>query len=621
MRKNPIMLAIGTLLGASLLPLVSQANEPVPASSDQIIFHTHFPYESSDTDLDVFNLHKKDGNGHVINNDYAHTVLISNLIAGSMYVHLMHQKYPKLQYDRDYMIGTLLGQLLQESGLDDTRINKQFGANDDINNPTIKGAYLSAGQGGPYQINDYSKKLPYDTAPTGLGLINYDTVRKTLGYTIADQDSGDQTEKVGPDKLDEIYFAPMTVAFYHLNDVNRLNIESATSWYVNRDAWHDCWNVMTDPSIAKEPNERRLTDFVMNVIYNAGDYSPVLSSYLAICKSRDPSQLASMNDYNLGPEDYRAAIGTKDKGGDTYYRYPRQVSFYADQLYGKDLTSAGLNINNNIQLSLAQIKDVFIKSISLLSYKINPKKTDLANISAQIATAAFNKAVSDNKLNSNSSFNLSSESERNALFNFIDDALTQVENAIKVPFSSSTYGSKNADDGLSVHIYTSPNIPVQMNFVANDKRGDVLYNDYLTPGSQFELSSKAIITRMLPSGSSANCTADAIKAFNEITVSKNSIKQKQMTVDFQNDDQGGRCMISVEKYKPASTPTPVKPGDWDPQKYYAQCEGIVNYNGRKYQNKWAANVGVAPNEKLGDASDAPNQPWRFIESKQNTCPK
>ncbi|MDE4996800.1 chitin-binding protein, partial [Francisella tularensis subsp. holarctica] len=64
-----------------------------------------------------------------------------------------------------------------------------------IHNSTYANILLLAGQGGPYQINEYSKRLPSDEAKGALGLVNYNAVAAILGYSIQDQYDGSQTKK------------------------------------------------------------------------------------------------------------------------------------------------------------------------------------------------------------------------------------------------------------------------------------------------------------------------------------------------------------------------------------------------------------------------------------------
>ena len=119
---------------------------------------------------------------------------MSNTIAGVMYGQLIKQKYPDLKFNKDYLYGSLIGQLMQESDMT-TQINTNFKPNDPdqlIQNQTYAGILLSPGQGGPYQINDYSKRLPSAEAEGALGLVNYNSVAKILGYSIENQDNGNQ---------------------------------------------------------------------------------------------------------------------------------------------------------------------------------------------------------------------------------------------------------------------------------------------------------------------------------------------------------------------------------------------------------------------------------------------
>ncbi|MGF1741847.1 hypothetical protein L4C34_12360 [Vibrio profundum] len=403
--------------------------ETIP-TKDAVIHHVTFPYSDSESTIDIFHL----------GTPYANTVIMSNLIGGVMYGHLLHEKYPELQFNKDYLYGTILGQLMQEGGLEDAVINKDFdpdAATQAINNPTTKGIYLSVGQGGPYQINDYAKRLPYNKASDGaLGLINYDAVRTTLGYSINDQDSLAQNDKTGPSALDDVYFAPMATAFYHFNDVNRIQTLASNDWYENQQAWNVCFANLQDDSIAKT-DANRLTDVVMNVVYNAGSYSSPLKSYLNVCDNMDKNAIAHLNDYSLSPDEYRAALGTTDTGGDTYYRYTRQASFYTDQVYGKDLSSYGLKVTNNVQFSVGDLKPVFVKTFQQLSYK-DAKTGDLKLITSAQASDAFVQAKKTLGFPSKKVFDLNNSGQRTKMFKLINAAISNVEQATGAQFSAST---------------------------------------------------------------------------------------------------------------------------------------------------------------------------------------
>ncbi|WP_108649889.1 chitin-binding protein [Dongshaea marina] len=405
--------------------------QPIP-TENVIVHHVTFHYSDNQKSIDLFNL----------GTPYANTTIISNLIAGVMYGHLLHEKHPTLEFNKDYLYGSILGQLLQEGGLGDEVINTEFNpdaATQAINNPSKKTSYLTSGQGGPYQINDYAKRLPDNNPNDGsLGLINYDAVRTTLGYSINDQDNLIQTNKTGPDALDDIYFGPMATAFYHFNDLNRMQTLASNSWYKYQAKWLQCFNNINDPSLANT-NGDRLTDVVMNVVYNAGSYSTPLESYLDVCDSENTNALAHLNDYNLDPMDYRDAIGSKDKdrGKDTYYRYTRQVSFYADQLYGKDLSPYNLKVTNDIQFTLDNIRSVFIKVMDQLSYK-DPASGELQLITQSQAKTAFaqaQKALIDTEVNK---FQINNKASRQQMFTLINESISNLEKSTGSPFSRVT---------------------------------------------------------------------------------------------------------------------------------------------------------------------------------------
>ncbi|MCL9779898.1 hypothetical protein M9194_00430 [Vibrio sp. S4M6] len=405
----------------------SEVKKAIP-QKNVIIHHVTFPYQSTQK-ADLFSL----------GTPYANTVIESNLIAGVMYGHLLKEKYPDIQFDKDYLYGTLLGQLLQESGLSSNQINTKFDAEKPTqaihNEQTVK-ILLSGGQGGPYQINDYAKRLG-DTNGSALGLINYDAVRTTLGYTIADQDSGVQTSRTGPSALEDIYFGPMATAFYHFNDVNRITSLADSGWYSRSQLWKNCFNNITSGDLSSITNGLRLTDIVMNVIYNAGTYSEPLTTYLKICESEDPNELKYINDYSLNPTQYRQKIGSKGSSGATYYRYTRQVSFYLDQLYGKDMSQYGVDVTNDVHFTAGNLEQVFVRAIDQLSY-MNKSDAKLTLITKQQATSAFENAQSSLGYSANSVFKLNDANSRSNMFALINAALSNVESSTKTRFSAFT---------------------------------------------------------------------------------------------------------------------------------------------------------------------------------------
>ncbi|WP_185759837.1 hypothetical protein [Vibrio pectenicida] len=404
----------------------SEGGTDVLPTEDAVIHHVTFPYDDTQTTIDVFNL----------NTPYATDVVISNLIAGTLYSYLVEKKYPEVHFNQEYLVGSILSQLLQEAGLSDSRINPEYSASakkQAIHEPNYASQLLAVGQGGPYQINDYNKRLPDTSTPGSLGLINYDALYQGLGYTIEAQDSGVQGGLVGPDSLEDIYFGPIAATYFQFNDVNRLEVLAGQSWYQNQEAWNTCFNTaLKDDAFISDPNALRLTDFLINVIYNAGSYSDAFGDYLDVCVDAYgdgsnfdfTSELPYLNSYDLGPEEYKQKISAS--GEEWWYRYPRQVSFYADQLFGKDLVASGLNMTNNQQLTVADLEPVFVKIFAQISYKAQQDQSPIL-IAEATAEQAFDQAVQNAGLTLDKSYSLSDESQRRALFDFLYQAFEQLE--------------------------------------------------------------------------------------------------------------------------------------------------------------------------------------------------
>lgn len=301
----------------------------------------------------------------------------------------------------------------------------------------------------------------------------------------------------------------MTAAFYRFNDINRMKQLASNDWYLNKEAWDTCWTNLSDPLLAEDPNALRLTDFILNVVYNAGSYSAPLQSYLNVCVKKDPAQLANMNNYNLNPQDYRDAIGSPDTTGDTYYRYPRQVSFYIDQLFGVNLEDAGLNINNQVSLLAGQFNRVFAFAVTKLSYKPNKDKEELTFVTASQADKAFKDALAQLAIKSTDSFKLSNDSDRKAIYQLLDVAIGNVEKTIGSDFNAVT--DKGPIDPTSeIQIYTDAKIQGQM-FLSASKAGANIVNNWMTPNTHISLPVDASIDQMKDSG--VDCTAQAQSAF------------------------------------------------------------------------------------------------------------
>ncbi|WP_150465315.1 chitin-binding protein [Francisella sp. SYW-2] len=420
---------ISSILASLALPVASLANTSL--KEGEVAYHNTFPFSKSAT-YDIF----------TTNTEYANTVIMSNTIAGVMYGYLIKQKYPDIKFNKDYLYGSLIGQLMQESDMT-TQINKDFKPNDPdqlIQNETYANILLSKGQGGPYQINDYSKRLPGVGQEGSLGLVNYNSIAKVLGYSIEDQDSGKQTDSQGPKALDNIYAGPMITTFYHFNDINRMNVNASNDWFVYHQQWKDCLanSQKSDASGLNFP-------FVMNVVYNAGSYSPVLKTYLDICAngSTDSKEYKNMNNWMLDTITYQTKVGAEkpNDGEATYYRYPRQVSFYINQIFNNNnakLEKTELQVNNEVIFKIERLKAVFGMVMHKLSYRDSNDELQYINISA--ANTAFDQAIKQLKITetelSFSNTPKTKNQQRLVIYKIINKAITNLAKNDNIDFTA-----------------------------------------------------------------------------------------------------------------------------------------------------------------------------------------
>ena len=118
---------------------------PVVASSGTIYYHFYPPVSSTQGLLEDLSL---------AGDNYT-DLIESNYVAGVMLGHVLGEFSPGLQFDKDYLYGTMLGQLLQEN----IETSLYSAATTAIDPSSQQSAVMSAGQGGPYQINNYDADL------------------------------------------------------------------------------------------------------------------------------------------------------------------------------------------------------------------------------------------------------------------------------------------------------------------------------------------------------------------------------------------------------------------------------------------------------------------------------
>ncbi|MCW5589063.1 MAG: hypothetical protein KIT27_05295 [Legionellales bacterium] len=396
-------------------------------SINQIYYHVKFPVAITNITESI----------DLTQNKYRDLIL-SNYVAGVLLGNMIHEKYPTWTLNHDYVYGSLFGQLLQEN-----ISTMNYDGSNWINNSTERAQLLAPGQGGPYQLNDYSKRLPSLDTPGSLGLINYTSLQGSLGYSINDQDSGKQTTQNGPASLDNLYFAPIAAAYFHFNDLNRLELINQPSWGPEADTWQNCKNNLANGKFSN-------LSLLLNAAYNAGTYSEILKTELYLCSSpsNNLNYVQSLMDYRLNDQDFINALqfsGAAQKyslpqwyQGTTFILYPRQIMYYVDQLNNNNanLNQYGLSSNNSLSFNLAQLEAVFIQNMNTLGYVNSANQYEF--ISTQAAKAAFEQSMTNHHATLASTFNFNQAQDRTEFSAIISDALTTLEQQLHFSFIATT---------------------------------------------------------------------------------------------------------------------------------------------------------------------------------------
>lgn len=424
---------------ASPSPVPTVSPSPTPTVSPDSNLPTPIAFTPTSTASGVINYHLNlpFGSGNIekmtLSANYT-DLIISNYVAGALLGHLMHDKYPTLNFNRDYIYGTLFGQLLQENINTAGYVNTTNWINP---SETERASLLAGGQGGPYQINDYAKRLENSN---GLGLINFVAIQKGLGFSVEAQDNGTQTGAKGPDSLDQKYFGPMAAAYFHFNDMNRLESNNADTWGPQFKYYAQCMaNVQNTKASQYTYN---IYDLILNAAYNAGTYSTIIGDYFRICagmytSSTEMTQVKSIADYSLSDTQYQSAIGTKEAAGSTFILYPRQIRIYLDQVYNqKTFNSDAITGTNNITLSIQDIEYVFENAMGTLSY-INSSNV-YGYIPYSEAKKAFEQALTQNNILLASSLTISTSSGKTKFFNLLDSAINNLAANLSINFSNTT---------------------------------------------------------------------------------------------------------------------------------------------------------------------------------------
>jgi len=354
---------------------------------------------------------------------------IGGILLGQMLKNVWNWPIDNGSIKKEYIYGTLMGQLFQESGPSENPKDIE----NNIVNPDIH--LLDVGQGGPWQLNDYSKQLP-PGIHGARGMLNYNSLYHALGYTVEEQNNdgpNSQTKKRGPKMLNSVDHGPMVAAYFHFNDINRYDLLESQS-YAKKDQaenWKKCKaNIVSGKY--KNP------DVMLNVIYNAGPYDSFAQMVFELCANVDkyPQQMEDLLDYSLDDDQFVQKFEqftNKPVAGTTYILYPRQINYYVDQFINDNESlykRNGAFSDVNVPFTLQDVVSQFEKSFTGLGYK--NKEGKYALIDADF----LKKNQPQGDLTKALSF--SNSADRNEFFKFVEDWIAAMEKAEDFKFSDST---------------------------------------------------------------------------------------------------------------------------------------------------------------------------------------
>ena len=332
-------------------------------------------------------------------------LIMSNFIAGVMYGHLIQEYTPGMQFNKDYLYGSIMGQLLQEN-----LATEYYSDTSNLIDPTAnQQAVMGVGQGGPYQINGYAMDYVAGTyAPAGHALINYVALQKNIGYTMAA--AGTQYSKATPASFNNKYYGPMLTAFFHFNDYVSLIVTGT-----GPNGWVTPWqpeynNALT--TFKSLPNN--FLDILLNTAYNQGYYGGLVTSYSNLGATATAATVAQVDSFN-------SVWGIND----TYQQYPYQVRYYLDQFYDNPIPTSSVTTlatpTNHIAFNMTPLQTVFGNVVETLAYENSAGQ--YVYITAAQAQTAFNTAMTQANVNSSTTLDLSNASDRAQIFSVLENAI------------------------------------------------------------------------------------------------------------------------------------------------------------------------------------------------------
>jgi len=350
----------------------------------------------------------------------------SNMIAGVMFAHLVTEGFPGVQFNSDYLVGSIMGQLLQENIATEYYANPPSPLPDSgslIDPSSDQQAVMGAGEGGPYQINNYAIDMLAGTyQPQGHSLINYIAIQKNIGYSYAN--AGTQYAQTTPPSFNNKYYGPMLPAFFHYNDMVTLYLTGKGA-----DGWQTPWEPQYDNALTNfQTLPNGFLDVILNAAYNQGYYGGLVAAYSALGATATPATVQQV-------DSFASVWGSQD----TYQQYPYQVHYYLDQIYDNPVPTSGPSFlttpANHIIFTIAGLQNVFVNAFVLLAYSDGTNPSQF--FTPAQAQAAFAAALTQNQVTA-TSLDLSNPTDRTVIFSVIDSAITTLEVSVGMQFNATT---------------------------------------------------------------------------------------------------------------------------------------------------------------------------------------
>jgi hypothetical protein len=347
-------------------------------------------------------------------------LIMSNTIAGVLYGHLIEEYYPGIQFNKDYLYGSVFGELLQEN-----IATQDYMASSTLLDPSPnQQAVMGAGQGGPYQINNYAIDMVAGSyTPAGHSMINYIAVQKNIGYTMATAST--QYSKPTPPSFNNKYYGPLLCAYFHYNDFVALNIIGK-----GPGGWTTPWEPAYDNALANFVNlPNSFLDMLLNAAYNQGYYGGLVANYSSEGATATASTVASVDSYS-------SVWGNSS----TYVQYPYQVHYYMDQIYDNPIPTTSLTTivtpANHLTFNMATFGNVFSNVIQTMDYSNGTNAAQY--FTAAQAQTALNSALAQQGVSGSATLDFSNASDRAKIYAVIDSALSSLESTSGMKFNSTT---------------------------------------------------------------------------------------------------------------------------------------------------------------------------------------